>query len=201
MNTIELITKILVFISILFSFFSGKLFKRIINYTFNRERKRLLQLKELDYFIDKLGNDFKDSFIIPDLKEQYFYLRTGINTNITSIQKYIDLKNKLGGNFTWKNIKIAKDYFIFKNNIIAVNIPKWLVILTYISLGIIFALFIICIGMLIYFFDSFALFTKEIWVKFVVIEFIALTSAMFFLHNIHPALQAISIKKRLRNLN
>lgn len=180
MDTIELITKILVFISILFSFFSGKLFKRIINYTFNRERKRLLQLKELDYFIDKLGNNFKDSFIIPDLKEQYFYLRTGINTNITSIQKYIDLKNKLGGNFTWKNIKIAKDYFIFKNNIIAVNIPKWLVILTYISLGIIFALFIIYIGMLIYFFDSFALFTKEIWVKFVVIEFITLTSAMFF---------------------
>ncbi|GIM62103.1 hypothetical protein CAPN008_21530 [Capnocytophaga canis] len=201
MNTIELITKILILISILFSFFSGKLFTRIINYTFNRERKRLPQLKELDYFIDKLGNDFKDNFIIPDLKEQYFYLRTGINTNVTSIQKYIDLKNKLGGNFTWKNIKIAKDYFILKNNIIAVNIPKWLVILTYISLGIIFALFIICIGMLIYFFDSFALFTKEIWVKFVVIEFITLTSAMFFLHNIHPALQAISIKKRLRNLN
>lgn len=82
MNTIELITKILILISILFSFFSSKLFTRIINYTFNRERKRLPQLKELDYFIDKLGNDFKDNFIIPDLKEQYFYLRTGINTSV-----------------------------------------------------------------------------------------------------------------------
>ena len=118
-----------------------------------------------------------------------------------SIQKYIDLKNKLGKNFTWESIKIVKDYFIFKNNTIVVNIPKWIIVLTYISLGIISTLFIMCIGMLIYFFDSFALFTKEIWVKFIVIEFITLASAMFFLYNINPALKAISIEKRLRSLN
>lgn len=70
-----------------------------------RKLKIFLESQEL---IEKLDDDFKNSFIDPARKEILFYLHTGISTNAKSIPKFIELKDKLGRNYTWKQIKLVK---------------------------------------------------------------------------------------------
>lgn len=70
-----------------------------------RKLKIFLESQEL---IDKLDDDFKNSFIDPSKKEILFYLHTGILTNAKSIPRFVELKDKLGRNYTWKQIKLVK---------------------------------------------------------------------------------------------
>ena len=202
MENIDIITKIIGLVStvgptlIIFI----KLFKNTIDYSYNEKRKKLLTLKELNEIFDRFGDNFRDSFIKDDLKELYFSLRTGIETNAVSIEKYIELKNKLGKNFTWKTIKNSKSYLVFKDNHIIVKISYLEQIFTYIFLTIVFFSFIIAIVMIILFYNSFADFTRDIWIKFIGTELVILSSAMYLFCSINPALQAISIKKRLKEL-
>lgn len=199
---IDIITKIIALVSTIVStlIIFIKLFKNTIDYSYNEKRKKLLTLKELNETFDRFGDNFRDSFIKDDLKELYFSLRTGIETNAVSIEKYIELKNKLGKNFTWKTIKNSKSYLVFKDNHIIVKISCLEQILTYIFLTIVFISFIVAIGMIILFYNSFADFTRDIWIKFIGTELVILSSAMYLFCSINPALQAISIKKRLKEL-
>ena len=200
---IDIITKIIALVSTVVStliIFINKLFKNTIDYSYNEKRKKLLTLKELNETFDGFGDNFRDSFIKDDLKELYFSLRTGIETNAVSIEKYIELKNKLGKNFTWKTIKNSKSYLVFKDNHIIVKISYLEQIFTYIFLTIVFISFIIAIGMIILFYNSFADFTRDIWIKFIGTELVILSSTMYLFCSINPALQAISIKKRLEEL-
>ena len=200
---IDIITKIIALVSTVVStliIFINKLFKNTIDYSYNEKRKKLLTLKELNEIFDRFGDNFRDSFVKDDLKELYFSLRTGIETNAVSIKKYIELKNKLGKNFTWKTIKNSKSYLVFKDNHIIVKISYLEQIFTYIFLTIVFISFIIAIGMIILFYNSFADFTRDIWIKFIGTELVILSSTMYLFCSINPALQAISIKKRLEEL-
>lgn len=199
---IDIITKIIALVSTVVStlIIFIKLFKNTIDYSYNEKRKKLLTLKELNEIFDRFGDNFRDSFVKDDLKELYFSLRTGIETNAVSIKKYIELKNKLGKNFTWKTIKNSKSYLVFKDNHIIVKISCLEQILTYIFLTIVFISFIIAVGMIILFYNSFSDFTRDIWIKFIGTELVILSSAMYLFCSINPALQAISIKKRLEEL-
>ena len=199
---IDIITKIIALVStvvptlIIFI----KLIKNTIDYSYNEKRKKLLTLKELNETFDRFGDNFRDSFIKDDLKELYFSLRTGIETNAVSIKKYIELKNKLGKNFTWKTIKNSKSYLVFKDNHIIVKISCLEQIFTYIFLTVVFISFIIAVGMIILFYNSFADFTRDILITFIISELVILSSTMYLFCSINPALQAISIKKRLEEL-
>ena len=199
---IDIITKIIALVSTVVStlIIFIKLFKNTIDYSYNEKRKKLLTLKELNEIFDRFGDNFRDSFVKDDLKELYFSLRTGIETNAVSIKKYIELKNKLGKNFTWKTIKNSKSYLVFKDNHIIVKISCLEQILTYIFLTIVFISFIIAVGMIILFYNSFSDFTRDIWIKFIGTELVILSSTMYLFCSINPALQAISIKKRLEEL-
>ena len=199
---IDIITKIIALVStvvptlIIFI----KLIKNTIDYSYNEKRKKLLTLKELNEIFDRFGDNFRDSFVKDDLKELCFSLRTGIETNAVSIKKYIELKNKLGKNFTWKTIKNSKSYLVFKDNHIIVKISCLEQIFTYIFLTIVFISFIIAVGMIILFYNSFADFTRDILITFIISELVILSSTMYLFCSINPALQAISIKKRLEEL-
>lgn len=199
---IDIITKIIALVSTVVStlIIFIKLFKNTIDYSYNEKRKKLLTLKELNEIFDRFGDNFRDSFVKDDLKELYFSLRTGIETNAVSIKKYIELKNKLGKNFTWKTIKNSKSYLVFKDNHIIVKISCLEQILTYIFLTIVFISFIIAVGMIILFYNSFADFTRDILITFIISELVILSSTMYLFCSINPALQAISIKKRLEEL-
>ena len=199
---IDIITKIIALVSTIVStlIIFIKLFKNTIDYSYNEKRKKLLTLKELNEIFDRFGDNFRDSFVKDDLKELYFSLRTGIETNAVSIKKYIELKNKLGKNFTWKTIKNSKSYLVFKDNHIIVKISYLEQIFTYIFLTIVFISFIVAIGMIILFYNSFADFTRDILITFIISELVILSSAMYLFCSINPALQAISIKKRLEEL-
>ena len=199
---IDIITKIIALVSTVVStlIIFIKLFKNTIDYSYNEKRKKLLTLKELNEIFDRFGDNFRDSFVKDDLKELYFSLRTGIETNAVSIKKYIELKNKLGKNFTWKTIKNSKSYLVFKDNHIIVKISCLEQIFTYIFLTVVFISFIIAVGMIILFYNSFADFTRDILITFIISELVILSSTMYLFCSINPALQAISIKKRLEEL-
>ncbi|WP_311324859.1 hypothetical protein [Capnocytophaga sputigena] len=91
---IDIITKIIALVSTIVStlIIFIKLFKNTIDYSYNEKRKKLLTLKELNETFDRFGDNFRDSFIKDDLKELYFSLRTGIETNAVSIEKVYRIK-------------------------------------------------------------------------------------------------------------
>ena len=93
-----------------------------------------------------------------------------------------------------------KSYLVFKDNHIIVKISYLEQIFTYIFLTIVFISFIVAIGMIILFYNSFADFTRDILITFIISELVILSSAMYLFCSINPALQAISIKKRLEEL-
>jgi len=76
-----------------------------------RKLKILLESRELT---EGLGDNFKANFIDPSIKEILFYLQTGISTNAKSIPRFIELKDKLGRNFTWKKIKVIQSHVNLK---------------------------------------------------------------------------------------
>ncbi|WP_412850586.1 hypothetical protein ACL0VS_18010 [Chryseobacterium sp. PMSZPI] len=74
-------------------------------------KKRKLKIYlESKVLTDELDDDFKSRFIDSNVKEILFYLETGILTNAQSIPRFIELKEKLGGNFTWKDIRLVRWY-------------------------------------------------------------------------------------------
>ncbi|WP_318310507.1 hypothetical protein [Flagellimonas crocea] len=56
--------------------------------------------------------------------EKYFYLETGIKANEKSIYKLISFKDKLGGNYTWRKIKLVQNYLSFEKSDIEIKITK-----------------------------------------------------------------------------
>lgn len=90
-----------------------------------RKLKNALNILETHSMFDKFEDDFKSKFIISYLKELYFVTQTGIDTNEKSISKYIDFKNKLGANYTWKEIKNVKQHLDLNSNDIKIKLSKY----------------------------------------------------------------------------
>nr|WP_315238648.1 hypothetical protein [uncultured Flavobacterium sp.] len=97
----------------------------------SQRRKRINRLSALkesyvkfDKF-DKFETDFEKDFIEVELKETCFFIISGIETNYTSIPMYLELKKKLGLNFSWVHIKRAQQHFDLKGDIIKINLNKF----------------------------------------------------------------------------
>ena len=92
----------LTILSWIFTFISGVAVSQTGNNIFNTiKRRRLNKIENTSEFkklFDEHETDFKENFILPNLKEEYFYIKTGISTNEKSIDKYISFKNKLAKN-------------------------------------------------------------------------------------------------------
>ena len=99
-------------------------FGKFIFDSIGRKKRTLLVLKESESLIPYLSKSFIQDFVVPDLEEKYFYIQSEISTNYQSIKHYIGLKNKIGGNFTWKEIKSALPYLKIEDNGIIVNLSK-----------------------------------------------------------------------------
>lgn len=86
------------------------IYNQVNKYLTVEKSKNLPNKDDLDTILNNADDNFIQKFVIPDLQESYFYRRTRIATNNTSIPEYYELKNKLGRNFTWKSIKIMQPH-------------------------------------------------------------------------------------------
>ena len=94
------------------------------NLILRRKLKKIENAIESLKLFETYETQFKTEFILPDLKETYFYVQTGIQTNEKSIEKYIKFKNELSGNYTWKQIRIAQSYLNLSTERIEIKLNK-----------------------------------------------------------------------------
>lgn len=199
MENLESVIKIFSLISAIVSVVFGKFSDFFLNYPNKRNLRKISNIKEIDFIIDKLDDKFKKEFIFPNLREIFFFIQTGIYTNANSIQKYIDLKNKLGKNFTWKSIKLAKGYLIFEDNILKIKISTTTIFFTKLMLVIACILFILDVFIIYLYSSDTVNFTSKDWIKFLSMLSIPLISSIFILYSIAPAMMASAIKRNMSN--
>ncbi len=73
----------------------------------DKDLERALKLKALmDMFPE--GSEFREDFILPNVAEQIFYMRTGIDVDYKLIRIYIDLKKRVGYGIKWATIALAE---------------------------------------------------------------------------------------------
>jgi hypothetical protein len=110
------------FISLL-SVLAGGVFSLLkINSLQRRELRKLQDLKIAHALFDKFETDFEKQFFENEWKEACFYMRSGIKNNYISIPQCIRLKDNLGLNFTWTDIRKAKMHLDLKNDDIKINL-------------------------------------------------------------------------------
>ncbi len=131
LQIIEIIKMIIQPITSVYSFFQKK------------RLNRKIEISQNDKFINLVGNDFKNKFIVPNLREIYFLMETGIKTNEKSIDKYINFKNYLGKNYTWEQVKLAQSHLDLEGDDIKIKISKIDRISTNIIIGISIILFLV----------------------------------------------------------
>lgn len=183
----------------IFSLLSGPPFIQLILSYQRRRLKNLLNAVEAKDLIEKCSEDFKSNFVMIDFQENYFFAQTGIKTNQKSIACYIQLKDKLGNDFTWEPIRIAKPYLKLKSGKIKVVISKWERLYKNAVLIYGFGLFLVGIGIGLYLnqYDQRTV-TDTLQVLFLVITpmifgYLALTS-------VQSLISASNIEKRLEEL-
>ncbi|WP_018675594.1 hypothetical protein [Riemerella columbina] len=165
-------------------------------------RKSKIQIKDVDVMSKYASKDFREKIIAQIAEESTFQHLTGISTNQQSISSYYELKNKLGNNFTWKQIKNAKPYLRFDNdNNIFVNLPKALILLKNISLGIAFIILFASIIMLLYVSNLEIKLSDKLIISFIVYYIYFMLCIYFILHSLVPVIDAHMIKKRMNNLD
>ncbi len=116
----NLITNILV---VFFGIFSGPVILQLLQFYKNRKIERILNSKDIIKIFQD-DKSFYKKFISSVLKEKYFEYMTGIKTNINTISKYINFKNKLKNDYTWEDIKIARKYLKTDKKKIYIKITK-----------------------------------------------------------------------------
>jgi len=122
MKTLEVLTSILV--AFITAIFSNQVKDYLLSIR-NVKLKRFFSLLERKESLKLIDSNFTSEFIDKDMKEAYFYARTGISTNENSIVSYLEFKNNLKEDFDWIAIKKAKPYLKFDNdNKIIVSITK-----------------------------------------------------------------------------
>jgi len=174
-----------------------KPFDMILNYHRNKKLRKILNTKEIEFFHDKLDSKFKEKFILPDLKENFFYLQTGIYTNETSIEKYIELKKELGENFTWESIKIASPYLEFQNNKLIVKVSKLEKFFSRVLLASLLFLIIAIFFVVINYLKEFRTLSWADFIEFLILIICLIILAFYFRYLSDPLLRAISMTKKL----
>ena len=184
------------FIKILSIPIVGNFIKSLIS-PFTKEKfKRLPNVEEMKLVLDNTGKKFKEKFVIPNTEESYFYRQTGIATNHKSIPQYCDLKNRLGRNFTWENIRKAKPYLLFEEKKITVKVSKIDKYLTNI-------LSIVLLGLLVLLFMFIISLSEVSWgkdfINMILLIMCILLIIFVLVRVITPVMIAINIKKILNN--
>ncbi|MBW8242185.1 hypothetical protein K1F50_05195 [Muricauda oceani] len=101
--------------------------RKIYNNNFSSHKYSVLRTETKNYFNSKelfSNSKFESDFIRPNLIEKYFYLETGIRANEKSIYKLISFKDKLDGNYTWREIKLVQNYLNFEKSDIEIKITR-----------------------------------------------------------------------------
>lgn len=111
-------------ITAILGLFVGKPIILLFNLIKRRKLKKIENATESLKLFETFETQFKTNFILPDLKETYFYIQTGIETNEKSIDKYINFKNELSGHYTWKHIKSTKLYLDLNSENIEIKLNK-----------------------------------------------------------------------------
>lgn len=196
-ENLEILISIISAATVFLSLILGKPLELVMNSQRNKKFRKILNTKEIDFLLDKFDDDFKKKFILPDLKGNFFYIQTGIYTNEVSIDKYIEFKNRLGKNFTWENIKVAKSYLKFEDDKLTIKIPQFVRIAGKILS--IFAILFITVSFLlfIYYSSDFKYFTKTDYIKLSVMTIFPIVCSIFLLYSINPIINATLIAKRL----
>ena len=110
--------------SLLGAFLGKQSISNVFNFFQRRKLKNMINTLDTHSLFEKLDADFKSEFILPDFKEIYFYIQTGIETNEKSILKYIEFKNKLGGKYTWPDIKKVDQHLDLQSEEIKIKLNK-----------------------------------------------------------------------------
>ncbi|MHA7829515.1 MAG: hypothetical protein ACX93O_00345 [Flagellimonas sp.] len=134
----EIITSI---ISLLMGIFAKVTINRLLPLNW----KNLYRRFEYDDKGPFMNTKFESDFILPSLKEKYFQIETGIRTNEKSIDKYVAFKNKLGENYTWREIKLVQPYLSLDQDKIEIKLTRFDIIRSNIALLISFIFLIIAI--------------------------------------------------------
>lgn len=174
----------------------------IISNFFTRKSKIQIKSVDMDTMSKYVSKDFREKIIVQIADESIFEHLTGISTNQQSINSYYELKNKLGNNFTWKQIKNAKPYLRFDDdNNIFVHLPKMLILFKNISLSIAFIILLISIIMLLYISNLEIGSNNRLIISFVVYYVYFMLCIYFILHSLVPVIDAHMIKKRINDLD
>tara|TARA_R110002012_G_scaffold50790_7_gene131340 strand:- start:7850 stop:8422 length:573 start_codon:yes stop_codon:yes gene_type:complete len=112
-------------IASIISLLMGLSTKVIINRFLPLNWKKLNRKFEYDDKSPFQSTKFESDFILPSLKEKYFQMETGIRTNEKSIDKYVAFKNKLGENYTWREIKLAQPYLSLAQDEIEIKLTRF----------------------------------------------------------------------------
>lgn len=182
---------------------SGLLGQPIIQLISSHSRRRLKKIRNADEALNlfkKLDDNFNKKFILPELKETYFYIQTGIKTNEKSIEKYIEFKNHLGENYTWSQIKTAKPHLRIEKLGITVSLSKYQRVFSNIVL--ILALFFFILGMIGFIYlNQFESTNLEDFFVTIFVLIVPMFTGYFFVNGINSILVAKGIERRLNLLD
>ncbi|SEB51549.1 hypothetical protein SAMN04489761_1156 [Tenacibaculum sp. MAR_2009_124] len=192
-DIIKNITSVAGIIGLILSLFS-KYYPELFYLKKDRKVKDLLKIKE----IKELLNDDEDTkfneFLNSEIKENVFTIRTGIKTNFKSIRKLQHLKDELGLNYSWKNIKNSIRFISLKKEkpTIVISIVDAMVYSIFIISSLI-SIFYCLVAM--YHIDKSIPFKFQL--TFITIYTISIIAAFFFFRNSINILDAYLIKRRL----
>lgn len=95
-------------------------------YFIKRKYEKRSPLSEMDKkLIEEKDEIFFRDFIIPNLREQYFYKKTGILTNASVIPQFIQFKEKLGAYYSWNEVKKVVQHLNLDKDEIEIKISKF----------------------------------------------------------------------------
>lgn len=103
---IFMISLILISISIFLNHYIKKI---ILNPSYFKNKREIEKINSIISLGEKTDGKFQ-KYIADIAKVELFRIRTGINTNAATVDKYIDLYNKLGNQFTEVHIKRANEF-------------------------------------------------------------------------------------------
>lgn len=198
MNLESLTVLIPIVIAIVSAFSIQPLFQ-IFDTLHRKKLKKILYASESTKLFETYDTDFKKDFILPDLKESYFYIQTGIKTNEKSIDKYIQFKNELSGNYTWEDIKLVKNLLNLNGEKIEIQLSKRRKFFSNVIFGIALLLFLSVYFIFIKFSPDFSLFSDNDIIKFMFLIVIPVFIGCFLIYLIGPIITAKGMEKKLKN--
>jgi len=184
-------------IASMISLLMGLSTKVIINSFSPLTWKKLNRKIEYDDKSPFLNTKFESDFILPSLKEKYFQMETAIRTNEKSIDKYVALKNKLGENYTWREIKLVQPYLSLAQDKIEIKLTRFDIIRSNIAIIPSF-IFLITSILVAFYFSQFKISTLQELLIYSMIVLVPFGFGYCLISLVNPIIIARQIKKKLK---